>query len=256
VDRRRSRDWIALALASSAVACSGPLDLGRDLIWFAENEGADTSEWSADSAGGLVPGSSGSSAELSNREAHGGAQSLLLVTPASGEDSGARLYRSVPLASEAYYSAWYLIPESYVTRSYFTIMKFHSQDPGDELLHDRGIDINVRDLSDGRYVLYVLHHDGAFLQPPLALPTPIVPVGRWFHVEVFFRATLDATGRISVWLDGRPVYDLGARPTLVREAAYFSVCNLLREAEPPSVELFVDDVAVSRSRVTESGVLR
>jgi len=246
----------ALLLPCFVSACTGHVDLGSDLLWFAENEAADTSEWSGDGAGGVVPGQGGSSALVSSAQARRGRQSLLFVTPASGEDAGALLYRSVPVGSEAYYSAWYFLPRSYVTRSYLTIMKFHSYEPDDERVADHGIDINLRDLRDGTFVVYPLHHDNAFLQPPLALPTPVVVPGRWFHVEAFFRAARDATGRVTVWLDGRQIYDLDHRPTLVREAAFFSVCNLSREVEPSSVELYVDDVAVSRSRVTEAGVLR
>jgi len=244
-------------IASSLVAaCSGPVNLGSDLIWFTENEGADTSDWSADDQGGLVPGNAGSSAGLATEQARSGRQSLRLVTPATGADAGSLFYRSVPVASEAYYSAWYFIPQSYVTRSYLTIMKFYSYEPDDPRVYDHGIDIDLRDLRDGTFVLYPLHHDNAFLQPPIALPTPVVPVARWFHVEAFFRAARDASGRVTIWLDGRKVYDLDTRATLVRDAAYFSVCNLTREAEPDSVAIYVDDVAVSRSRVTEAGFLR
>lgn len=246
---------LVLLLASTLCACSDRAYVGSDLFWFSDGEGQDTAEWSADAIGGEFAGFAGSSVELSAERAYRGSQSLHFVTPAVGEDSGASLYRSIVVPSEAYYSAWFLVPALYVTRSYFVIMKFHSLDPSDRELYDSGIDIRLRDLGNSEFMLYLLHHHPDFLQSPLPLPPPIVLPERWFHVEAFFRAAADGTGMIKLWLDGRLIYDLRERPTVNFDVAYFSVCSMAKDVEPTSVELYVDDVAVSRTRVTEKGIL-
>jgi hypothetical protein len=246
---------LVLLLASTLCACSDRAYVGSDLFWFSESEGADSAEWSADAGGGAFEGFAGSSVELSAERAHRGNQAFHFVTPAAGEDSGAILYRNIAVPSEGYYSAWFLVPALYVTRSYFVIMKFHSRDPDDPELYDKGIDIRLRDLNSGEFMLHLVHHHPDFLQSPLPLPPPIVTPDRWFHVEAFLRAAPDGTGMIKLWLDGRLIYDLPERPTVDRDVAYFSVCSMSKDAEPPSVELYVDDIAVSRTRVTETGIL-
>jgi hypothetical protein len=81
-----------------------------------------------------------------------------------------------------------------------------------------------------------------------------VPVGRWFHVETFLRPEQNLTGHLSVWLDGRLVYDLDHATTATSPDLVWMVCNMAQRVDPPEPQLFVDDAAISRVRVTPDGV--
>ena len=109
--------------------------------------------------------------------------------------------------------------------------------------------------ADGGLVLQALFHNEAYLLAPLSDPPPQVPVGRWFHVEAEFRAASDVTGKMVVWLDGRRVYELTGRPTVAPESLEFMVSSFLLDLDPSPVDLYVDDVVISRSRTTPAGRL-
>jgi hypothetical protein len=97
----------------------------------------------------------------------------------------------------------------------------------------------------------------AFHEAPLPDPVPAVPIGRWFQIECLFKNVSDAGGggEIVVWLDGRQIYD-SLRPFGYNPAVYFTPCSLADDLDPSSAELFIDDVAVSWSRVSPRGVLK
>jgi hypothetical protein len=189
--------------------------------------------------------------------AHSGRFSVKLSktvdTSSIARGGGPRLVRtSVP--EQAFYSAWYLVPQAYQTHSYWTIMQFDSPTMTNAV-YDRGVNLQLRSLPNGSLVLQALFHNEAYLLAPLAYPVPEVPIGRWFHVEAEFRAATDTTGRMVVWLDGRRVYDLAGRPTLPADSLEFMVSSMLLDAEPSPVDLYVDDVVISRTRATPSGRL-
>ncbi len=44
--------------------------------------------------------------------------------------------------------------------------------------------------------------------------TPSIPVGQWFQVEAFLRATNDSTGQITIWLNGTLIFNPLPQPTM------------------------------------------
>jgi hypothetical protein len=107
-------------------------------------------------------------------------------------------------------------------------------------------------LPDGGLVLYLFSHDRDELSSPIAVPAPRVPVGRWFHLEVLYRA--GPSGGAVVWLDGVRVYGVSGRSHGNPERVGLALCNLGQLSAP--VDVFVDDVVVSRVRTTPEGSLR
>lgn len=248
---------IALFLASISVACNERVYVGSDIIWSAGHESGDLSEWANGAGGADNSGEDEGSVAVSEERAHGGRFALKLEktvdTSSIARGGGPRLAR-VGLPEEAFYSAWYFVPQAYQTHSYWTIMQFDSLTMTNAV-YDRGIDLQLRSLPDGALVLQALFHNEAYLLSPLTNPVPTIPIGRWFHVEVEFRAATDATGKMLVWLDGRRVYELSGRPTVEPTSLEFMVSSLLFDLEPSPVELYVDDVVISRSRTSPEGRL-
>jgi hypothetical protein len=238
-----------LALFAFASGCGDPLNLGSNVLWKADHEGDGLAAWTADLAGGAEAlGEPRDHLELSDERARSGRHSIKLIASAEGRDSGAVLWRSSDTLREAHYSAWFFVPRQYWTRTHWTIFNLQTRADRPNTA-TTGLSLNLRSLPDGDYVLYAFHHHGRYLQAPLADPPPLVSVGRWFHLAAFFRAAGDDSGRLTVWLDGKLVYDLQHRPTGGDEPVHWAVCNVAKELDPPSAELFVDDAVISLDRV-------
>jgi len=269
-------------------ACQPKLELGSDVLWSTDHESKDLSDWFLPPGGGLVPDTSMSPVQVVNGPAHSGNWSLHLVDLAASDTIGPGVYRELVSPPDAYYSAWYYLPRQYQTKSQWTIMKFRSRSDDDPNTISHGHDLNLRALPGGQVILYVYSHDPTYLQAPLADPPAIVPVEAWFQLEVLYRPRTDETGKILVWLDDRLVYDLDKRRTASSSALVWSPCNVGEDVEPlgtpdadggeggassaaggaagegganggPSrvgPELYVDDAAISVTRVTRAGSVR
>jgi hypothetical protein len=111
----------------------------------------------------------------------------------------------------------------------------------------------LRSLASGQMSLRVFDYD-SFDDAPMLETDPFVPVGTWFQVEAFYRNAPDATGRLSVWLDGRQVADL-ARATGAPGWVGWRVGNMGMNLSPKTLTLFVDDCVLSRRRVGPKGLL-
>ena len=228
------------------------------MIWTATHEGGNLNEWTEDARGGSYPepavaGTDGT-AEISGDFARSGALSLKLTRPAVGTETGPGAYRDLRGRNRAHYASWFLVPEQQRPASRWTIMKFRLRDPSSADPPAEGLDLDLRSLPGGGYVLSVFDHDSSYLQEPIAVPPPVVEVGRWFHVEVLYRSAGSA-GAVAVWLDGRKVYDLMPHPTTA-DGAYFTPCNIGLDLGPSPVSVYVDDASISLTRVTPSGLLR
>lgn len=272
--------FLVVALAAT-VGCSNPLDMGSEVIWSARHESGDLSEWEEGGQGRVLS----PTVELASDRAHSGQGSLRLSNVADRLDVGPCVTREFEALPEAYQSAWYLIPEIGTTLSSWTLLRFRSRPPAlpageGGAANDVGapggaggggpagsagalgttpdpaepswfsvVELGARSLPDGGLVLYLFSHDRSELLSPVAVPAPRVPVGRWFHLEVLYRPGPD--GGAVVWLDGARVYGVTGRSYGETTHVGLAVCNLGRLSEP--VDVFVDDVVVSRARTTPTG---
>jgi len=216
--------------------------------WSADHETGDLSQWRAggDDAGGYFD-MLNASKELSTDYARSGNYSVRLTVEPASETAHSKLYRH-HLPAEAYYSIWYYLPRVYEVPDWWGLMAFGGavdDDPGDLV---SGLSLNVYSPSEGTLTFYVWDHILS-QHIDMAVPTE-VPVGRWFQVEAFFRNAVDETGRITFWLDGEPVLDLqdirtSAEGTYLR----WTVGSWGQEATPLPVVLYLDDAAVSATRI-------
>jgi hypothetical protein len=250
------RAGASIALLALLAACSDEAFVGSQLLWSSDHESGRLDDWAAGMHGGSAVDVAEDSIAVSDERAHRGryAVKLTKVVGSSVPRGGPRLFRTGDLPAHAFYSAWFFVPVQYETRSYWTIFKFDSTNSTGPV-YDRGIDLELRSLPDGGYVLEALFHSEAYLRAPLPNPPPLVAPNQWFHIEAELWAESDTTGSLAVWLDGRRVYDLVGRPTIEAASLEFMVANLLEDVAPSPVELFVDDVAVSATRVTPAGHL-
>jgi hypothetical protein len=248
---------LALVAALAASACSDPLTLGNDVVWSADLERGDLTEWTADGSGDTrLP--KDSSIEISTEAAHRGAHAIKLVNPAAWDNQqeegqeGPELFHDAGALDDAYYSAWFLLPEDYHLEPRLTLMRLRSRD-ADGIADANGEELQLRSLPLGGYVLQIYNDNAGFLLEPLADPAPRIDAGRWFQLEARYEP--QSSGRLRVWLDGVLFYDLDGRPGAAGPEMVLDICNVAEAAEPAPVVLFVDDAAVSLSRVSVSGQL-
>lgn len=252
----------ALALSSAALEtdCGGPLDLGTDIVWSTDNETGDLSAWNLPPGSGApYENSSDATVAISTDQAHSGRYSIKMSSAAASplgspdSPSGGGIYKEGPLPQNAFYSVWYYLPRAYQTTTSWTILSFRSRQ--DATTVPPLIDIRLQSSPDGEMTLAVYDHRRQYLASPLPNPPPVVPLGRWFQIESFYRDANDSSGHLSLWLDGALVYDL-TRPTGSNPVVYFSPCSLVNALSPSPAEIYVDDVAISGSRIGPRGTLK
>lgn len=251
----RSTLLLALPLAAASLGCSDPLRLGNDVVWSADQEDGELTAWTGADSGGTRLPSTDSTITVSSEAAHGGRQALKLVNPATWDrmDEGPELFHDVGPQADAYYSAWFMLPEHYRLDPWLTLMQLSSRDSANDGLHSAE-QLQLRSLPSGGYVLQVYNDNAAALLEPLSNPAPQVEAERWFQIEARFEPR-DA-GRLRIWLDGTLIYDLGDRPGATGAHQVLSVGNIAEKSTPAPLVLYVDDAAVSLSRVSPSGKLR
>jgi hypothetical protein len=237
-------------LALTLLGCGQPIDLGNQVIWHADHESGDTSEWEATS---MFGGSSTMNATVTDEQAHSGDYSLALVAPGT-EAFGAGF--DFNTEAEAYFSAWFYVPAAYAGVAEWSFLGFASRGEGCTGPESTcaGVDVRMRSLPTGELLLYLFNSEPDVLQPPLSDPPTYLPIGRWFQLEVFYRRATEHSGRFHLWLDGAPIFRFDGWRTAEFDNLFVAF------GAPPQLDgevpvLFVDDVAISHIAVTPNGTL-
>ncbi len=251
---------LALALMPLAVlvlpACNPHLNLGSSILWSARHETGDLSEWTegGPSKGGTAADAPDTSLAVSTDFAHTGRYSVKLTNGAVAMYEDAHLWREDSYPPEAYYSAWFYLPRAYQTTADWSIVQLQVPITGDSGVIGQLLDIDLRSLPDGDLILSVYDHRAAYLRSPTPDPAILVPVGQWFQIEAFYRNVNDDSGQFTVWLDGQLNYDLH-RPFGSNSTVYWTVCSKTYGLSPVESVIYIDDAAVSLTRVTPTGDL-
>lgn len=250
---------LLVAVFATMAGCGQRIDVGSDLLWTARFESGNLEEWTSVAGGGTVTTPPSNDVVVSSEQAHQGSFAAKLTTTTSSTPSLSVFSRDGNLPDEAYYSAWFYVPQAASAPnapvgSYWVVMRFLERavvaDPSTVL---EVYDIDLRELDSGAMTLRVFDYD-LFDDAPLLVSDPLLPLGRWFQVEAFYRNAPDATARLSVWLDGTLVANL-AKATGPSGWVGWRVGNIGQDLTPKTVTLYVDDCALSRTRVGPTGIL-
>ena len=235
-------------------ACNPHLNLGSSILWSARHETGDFSEWTEGGKGGAEADAPDTAIAVSTDFAHSGRYSAKLTNGAVSMYEDTHLWREDNYPAEAYYSAWFYLPRAYQTTADWSIVQFQVPTTGDSGVIGQLLDIDLRSLPDGDLILSVYDHRAAYLRSPTPDPAILVPVGQWFQIEAFYRNVNDDSGQLTVWLDGQVNYDLH-RPFGSNSTVYWTVCSKTEGLSPAVSVIYVDDAAVSLTRVTPTGDL-
>ena len=247
----------ALLLAIASTACSPRLDVGSDVLWVALFEGNNLDEWTEVTGGGFgISSTPPNMIEVSMERSHRGAFAAKLTIDAGsdGAQQNTGLLRKGSLPEAAYYSAWYYRPRTVTVGGFWVVFKFRQRSNADDPASEGELfDLDLVQAPGGEMMLELYDHRVGG-PVPLDDPSPIVPVGVWFQIEAFYRNAPDSQGRVTFWLDGRQIVDLSG-PTSSTAWVEWDVVNVGVDLTPSLESLFVDDCAISRTRVGPTGII-
>ena len=255
--RSRLAAFRVVLLLSLVGGCAQEMDVGSDVLWSARFEGDSFAEWTSVAGGGVDFTATQNTMEVSSERAHEGSYSakLTVYAPQAGTQGRDNFGREGNLPNEAYYSAWYYLPRSVAVGTYWVIMKFRMRSVVDDPASEGELfDLNLKTLSSGEMSLRMYDWQNGGGDLPLDVVDPVVSVGAWFQIEVFYRVASDNTGRFTLWLDGQQILDMRG-PTGPTPWTAWDVGSIAAVLNPDTATIFVDDCAVSLSRVGPSGLI-
>ena len=176
--------------------------------------------------------------------------------PTERPENQTRCVRQGVLPESAYYGAWYFIAEP---------LKKRNRDGLWNLFHFQGLDNPDRGLALWDVTLVEGQQDGDW---ELVVYDPLgplnnntyrsadhrrVPIGSWFHIELFLKRAADATGEIRLYQasDGQDSVLLfektGLRSDLSKYTQWY-VGDWAGDVTPDTSRLYVDDVSIRATR--------
>lgn len=183
-----------------------------------------------------------SSYEIVDAPVHSGKHSAAFTIDADAEEANqARCGREGGLPTDAYYGAWYYIPELRDDVQNWNLFHFQSGVPGTRL-HPLW-DVTLERQADDQLHLYVLGSlgDVGEKRPEESVP---VPIGAWFHIEFRLRRAADATGVVELIQDDRSLLELTAVQTDDASFSQWYVGNLADALTPSDSTVYVDDITI------------
>jgi hypothetical protein len=155
----------------------------------------------------------------------------------------ARCVRQGELPAAAYYGAWYFVPERASDPGLWNLVHFQGGDPSAQ----HGLwDISLVNGSSGELEVVVFDFLNGMGRGPEP-PTPI-PIGEWFHLELYLKRAADATGEVALYQDGELL--IRATDLITDDSSWgqWYVGNFAQGRTPPDSTLYVDDVTIRATR--------
>lgn len=177
---------------------------------------------------------------------HSGTHSMAfsVATDGGGAQSQARCVLQGVLPTTAYYGAWYFIPTTSTNISLWNLIHFLGA--ADPLAPQHGLwDVSL--VNDSTGALRLSPYEFLSMQTPDAGLVPPIPIGAWFHLEVYLVRASDTTGHFTLYQDGQVAVDLPNIKTDDTSWGQFYVGNLATALLPPTETLYVDDVSIGPS---------
>jgi hypothetical protein len=155
--------------------------------------------------------------------------------------SQARCVQQGVFPGAAYYGAWYYVPASARNNLVWNLFHYQGGVPGQPL---HGLwDVSLVNVGDGG-ALHVTFFDFLNGSTPNSNAAPPIPLGQWFHLEVYFKRASDATGELSLWQDGVLAVHLTGLATDNTDFGQWYVGNYASDLVPPASTIYVDDVTI------------
>jgi hypothetical protein len=186
---------------------------------------------------------------ITSERAHTGTQALKVsISVEGGMTSANYMYRQAATPAEAYYGAWFLIPQNYTVKDWWNILHFVGSQTGDGRNEVSLWDVDLRSSADGSLALYVYEFGGTKQHNP-ASPRAF-PIGVWVQLEVLFHKAPDNSGRFAVYQDGALLIDVNGVRTAPNDWLRWAVGSASSNIAPTPADVYVDDAAISLTRIS------
>jgi hypothetical protein len=231
--------------------------LPAGVVWQADMETGDLSQWRIGTNSKSEQQDSGlcyrPANGVSNEQAHSGSYSMKMTID-SRQDAGCRQFRRVepPTGYPLYYSAWYYIPQQTRVGNFWNIMQFKAKLNGENGLFWK---LDARNFKGTTDLGLMLEWKGPIAGPHAGDGVAIrkyenvearLPVGEWFKLEAFLKQSEQFDGQITVWINGKQIYDVqNVRTKFPGGVQSWSVNNYGKGLLPNPTTLYIDDVAIS-----------
>jgi hypothetical protein len=164
------------------------------------------------------------------------------VTTAVDGGNQTRCVRQGILPVKAYYGAWYYVPSLRTNTAVWNLFHFLGSTPDTQ----KGAwDISLINEPSGP--LHIVVYDFLSGVVPDAGGVPQIPIGSWFHLEIYIKRAADKTGEVAVYQDGQVALDLKNLATDDSPWGQWYVGNLANALAPPESTVYVDDVTISET---------
>jgi hypothetical protein len=233
----------SLVNAADAAAGAGSVDNTFTLPWSSgfENGWCDYRD-----GNGFFAESGTQNKEVVTSPVHSGTFAAAFTVDSVGEGQ-MRAVRTGPMPMEAFYGAWYYVPALAKNTGLWNLIHFQG-DNSENLGHLW--DISLLNNGNGDLRLEVFSYwitDG-----PDQSNHPPIPIGKWFHIEMFWKRASDETGEVVVYQDGKSVFEMSNVKTdntsSTSSVVKWYVGNLATDLEPIESTVYVDDVSIKTTR--------
>jgi hypothetical protein len=236
------------ALVSLALLGCGndPVDLGTDpaFLWWTDHETGDLADWtrggaamgaSYEIAGGTIGVETGHT-----RSGHFALVSTTPATPPAAAMTAGQVTRKSDKPPDGYYGAWFYVPAFARATTYWVFFSFHSG--ADVVLWD----VKLAPTGAGALTLQLFHHDTGDVTP---LRDVAVPLGSWFQVQAYYRATGDADDALRIWLDDALVFEVDGPDAAGAAGVGWILGSITDGLAPGPVALSIDDAFIATRRI-------
>jgi len=171
------------------------------------------------------------------------AQFTVLTGTDGGAQPQARCSRQGVWPAEAYYGAWYLIPEiATIATDKDNWNLFHFQGGNSDATSIHYLwDVSLVNGASGDLNLHVIDELDSNRHPT---STKSVPIGKWFHIVFYWKRAKDTSGAVALYQDDERVVDLTNLVTDDTDWGQWYVGNLASGLLPPQSTVYVDDVTI------------
>jgi hypothetical protein len=163
----------------------------------------------------------------------------VMDTPDAGSQT--RCVRQGALPPTAYYGAWYYIPTLATNTGNWNLFHFSG---GSDLSALPGVmDVSLVNANGGLELeVYGVNHVAIG-----SSANPQIPIGAWFHVQLYVKRAPDATGEVALYQDGQRVFDVTNAMTDNSSLGQWYVGNLAgaNALTPADSTVYVDDITLS-----------
>lgn len=182
--------------------------------------------------------------EIVTTPVHSGGYAAAFSVASNGSMGQMRVLRDGQLPVEAYYGAWYFVPSQIANKGLWNLIHFQ----GDSSTEDTRLwDVSLLNNANGELRLEV--YCPLFRYYPDRVPSqashPPIPIGSWFHIEVYWKRATDSTGAFRVFQNGEVIFELVDVITDNSvERLQWYVGNLVDSESPIASTVYVDDLTM------------